>query len=153
MIFFLRGLSGWIAFAAGSYWQGPRSAATRFLRISRRPMPRSPPGDAVYNETRRAPRRGCRRWGSLLKIDAQRGFEIGRSLRPTNADAWINNETISVRQVARILSAIMPVGIGAVATYRPQIRATSRTSSRVGAAATNHMIVLDADSLIRMHRR
>jgi len=150
LIFFFAVSLGWIAFAAGSVLAG---ASKR-----RDPVPSDQsPADAsltalvmpIYNEDPTRTAAGLQAMGeALLKIDAQRGFEIVVLFR-LHQRRCMDQRDDQRRQVARSLSAIMPVW------YRRRCwlniarkSATSRLRSRVGAGATITLIVLDADSLI-----
>ena len=149
MIFFFAVSLGWIAFAAGSVLAG----ASR--RRDPAPSDQSP-ADAsltalvmpIYNEDPARTAAGLQAMGeALLRIDAQRGFEIVVLSDSTNADAWIN-ETISVAKLRESLQAIMPVW------YRRRWLNIARKSGNIEDFVTrwggryDHMIVLDADSLI-----
>src|SRR6202034_4214873 len=83
----------------------------------------------------------------LQRIDAHRGFEIVMLSDSTEADAWIR-ETLKAAKLRAALHSIMPVW------YRRRWRNVARKSGNVEDFVTrwggryDHMIVLDADSLI-----
>jgi membrane glycosyltransferase len=149
MIFFFAVSLGWIAFAAGSVLAG---ASKR-----RDPYPSElPPGNAlltalvmpIYNEDPTRTAAGLQAMAEALqRIDAQSSFEIVILSDSTDADAWIR-ETLSVTQLRARLSAIMPVW------YRRRWLNVARKSGNIEDFVTHwgdrydHMIVLDADSLI-----
>jgi len=149
MIFFFAVSLGWIAFAAGSVLAG---ASKR-----RDPLAADQsPADAcltalvmpIYNEDPLRTAAGLRAMGeALLRIDAQRSFEIVILSDSTDADAWIK-ETMCVAQLRAALAAIMPVW------YRRRWLNIARKSGNIEDFVTrwggryDHMIVLDADSLI-----
>ena len=84
---------------------------------------------------------------ALARIDAHRAFEIVLLSDSTNADAWIR-ETLSVSALRNALASIMPVW------YRRRWQNIARKSGNLEDFVTrwggryDHMIVLDADSLI-----
>ena len=84
---------------------------------------------------------------ALGAIEANRAFEIVVLSDSTNADAWIR-ETAAIDVLRRSLTAIMPVW------YRRRWRNIARKSGNSQDFVTrwggryDHMIVLDADSLI-----
>ena len=84
---------------------------------------------------------------ALQLIDAHRGFEIVMLSDSTDADAWIR-ETLKVAELRTALSSIMPVW------YRRRWLNIARKSGNIEDFVTrwggryDHMIVLDADSLI-----
>jgi membrane glycosyltransferase len=147
MIFFFAISLGWIAFAAGSVLAG----------ASRRRDPIPPQDDTatltalvmpIYNEDPTRTTAALQAMGEALqRIDAQRGFEIVVLSDSTNADAWIR-ETLSFAKLRASLSAIMPVW------YRRRRLNTARKSGNLEEFVArwggryDHMIVLDADSLI-----
>jgi membrane glycosyltransferase len=148
MIFFFAVSLGWIAFAAGSVIAG---ASRR-----RDPAPADKPADAsltallmpIYNEDPTRTTAALQAMAEALHhIDAHRGFEVVILSDSTNADAWIR-ETISVARLRASLSAIMPVW------YRRRWQNIARKSGNIEDFVTRwggryeHMIVLDADSLI-----
>jgi membrane glycosyltransferase len=148
MIFFFAISLGWIAFAAGSVLAG---ASKR-----RDPIPSDRAADAsltalvmpIYNEDPTRTAAGLQAMGeALAEIGAQRLFEIVILSDSTNADAWIN-ETMSVAKLRASLHAIMPVW------YRRRWLNIARKSGNIEDFVTrwggryDHMIVLDADSLI-----
>jgi len=148
MIFFFAVSLGWIAFAAGSVLAG---ASRR-----RDPIPPDRAADAsltalvmpIYNEDPTRTAAGLQAMGeALLGIGAHRLFEIVILSDSTNAEAWIN-ETMSVAKLRASLRAVMPVW------YRRRWLNIARKSGNVEDFVTrwggryDHMIVLDADSLI-----
>jgi glucans biosynthesis protein len=97
---------------------------------------------------RRAPRRRCRPWRKRSAPSARtRGFEIVILSDSTNADAWIR-ETAAFDRLRIALKGIMPVW------YRRRWQNIARKSGNIEDFVTrwggryDHMIVLDADSLI-----
>jgi membrane glycosyltransferase len=84
---------------------------------------------------------------ALANIDAHRSFEIVILSDSTNADAWIR-ETLRVNQLRNSLLAIMPVW------YRRRWQNIARKSGNIEdfvrrwGGRYQHMVVLDADSLI-----
>src|SRR5450631_4496795 len=146
MIFFFAVSLGWIAFAAGSVLAG----------ASKRRDPRPVAGGAtltalvmpIYNEDPTRTTAGLQAMAEALQsIDAHRGFEIVILSDSTNADAWIR-ETLSVGRLRKSLLGIMPVW------YRRRWLNIARKSGNVEdfvarwGGRYDHMIVLDADSLI-----
>src|SRR6266850_388038 len=147
MIFFFAISLGWIAFAAGSVLAGaskrrdpthPDSGrATRTALV----MP-------VYNEDPLRTTAALQAMAEALAlIDAHRGFEIVILSDSTNADSWIR-ETLRVDLLRSTLLPIMPVW------YRRRWQNIARKSGNLEDFVTrwgsryDHMIVLDADSLI-----
>jgi membrane glycosyltransferase len=147
MIFFFAVSLGWIAFAAGSVLAGaskrrdPEPASDSGASLTALVMP-------IYNEDPLRTTASLQAMAEALAgIDAQRGFEIVILSDSTNADAWIR-ETLSVNALRDSLQSIMPVW------YRRRWHNIARKSgnledfvSRWG-GRYDHMIVLDADSLI-----
>ena len=148
MIFFFAVSLGWIAFAAGSVLAG---ASKR-----RDALPKAAPGDAsltalvmpIYNEDPIRTTSALQAMAEALGgIGAQRRFEIVVLSDSTNADAWVR-ETAAIDLLRRSLSGIMPVW------YRRRWKNVARKSGNVEDFVTrwggryDHMIVLDADSLI-----
>jgi membrane glycosyltransferase len=148
MIFFFAISLGWIAFSAGSVMAG----------FSKRRDPvfagPSPPGSLtalvmpIYNEDPTRTAAGLQAMAEALqRIDAHRSFEIVILSDSTNADAWIR-ETIRVAKLRASLAQIMPVW------YRRRWLNVARKSGNLEDFVTrwggryDHMIVLDADSLI-----
>jgi membrane glycosyltransferase len=84
---------------------------------------------------------------ALQRVGSNRAFEIVVLSDSTDADAWIR-ETAAVERLRRALAAIMPVW------YRRRWRNVARKSGNLQDFVTrwgnryDHMIVLDADSLI-----
>jgi membrane glycosyltransferase len=147
MIFFFAISLGWIAFAAGSVLAG---ASKR-----RDPIPPQAPAGTVtalvmpiYNEDPTRTAAALQAMAEALqRIDAHRGFEIVMLSDSTDADAWIR-ETLSVARLRGALQSIMPVW------YRRRWLNVARKSGNLEDFVTrwggryDHMIVLDADSLI-----
>jgi membrane glycosyltransferase len=146
MIFFFAVSLGWIAFAAGSVLAG----------ASKRRDPRPDPGGLtltalvmpIYNEDPLRTSAALQAMAeALARIDAHRGFEIVILSDSTNADAWIR-ETQSVELLRSSLLSVMPVW------YRRRWQNIARKSGNLEDFVTrwgaryDHMIVLDADSLI-----
>jgi membrane glycosyltransferase len=146
MIFFFAVSLGWIAFAAGSVLAG---ASKR-----RDPRPGSGPATLtalvmpIYNEDPLRTTAALQAMAEALAlIDLHRSFEIVILSDSTNADAWIR-ETLSVNLLRDSLLPIMPVW------YRRRWQNIARKSGNLEDFVTrwgaryDHMIVLDADSLI-----
>ncbi len=147
MIFFFAVSLGWIAFAAGSVLAG----------ASKRRDPIPPPDAAasltalvmpIYNEDPLRTTAALQAMAEALAgIHAQRCFEIVILSDSTNADAWIR-ETLRVNQLRNSLLAIMPVW------YRRRWQNIARKSGNIEdfvrrwGGRYQHMVVLDADSLI-----
>jgi len=140
---------GWIAFAAGSVIAG---ASKRRDRVP------DPAGGAdgmltalvmpIYNEDPIRTTAALQAMAEALGvIGANRGFEIVVLSDSTDADAWIR-ETAAIDALRGLLAEIMPVW------YRRRWRNTARKSGNLQDFVTrwggryDHMIVLDADSLI-----
>jgi membrane glycosyltransferase len=146
MIFFFAVSLGWIAFAAGSVLAGASKrrdphAASSGATLTALVMP-------IYNEDALRTTAGLQAMAEALAlIDAHRGFEIVILSDSTNADAWIR-ETLSVDRLRNRLQSIMPVW------YRRRWQNIARKSGNLEDFVTrwggryDHMIVLDADSLI-----
>ena len=146
MIFFFTISLGWIAFAAGSVLAGASKrrdphAAAAGATLTALVMP-------IYNEDALRTTAGLQAMAEALAlIDAHRGFEIVILSDSTNADAWIR-ETLSVARLRHSLQPIMPVW------YRRRWHNIARKSGNLEDFVTrwggryDHMIVLDADSLI-----
>jgi membrane glycosyltransferase len=149
MIFFFAVSLGWIAFAAGSVLAGAskrrdpllldQSAADACLTALVMP---------IYNEDPQRTAAGLRAMGEALQgIGAQRRFEIVILSDSTDADAWIK-ESMCVAKLRAALDGIMPVW------YRRRWLNIARKSGNIEDFVTrwggryDHMIVLDADSLI-----
>ena len=148
MIFFFAVSLGWIAFAAGSVLAG---ASKR-----RDAVPPAAAGDAsltalvmpIYNEDPVRTTSALQAMAEALGgIGAERRFEIVVLSDSTNADAWVR-ETAAIDLLRRSLSSVMPVW------YRRRWKNVARKSGNVEDFVTrwggryDHMIVLDADSLI-----
>jgi membrane glycosyltransferase len=148
MIFFFAISLGWIAFSAGSVMAG----------FSKRRDPvfagPPPPGSLtalvmpIYNEDPTRTAAGLQAMAEALqRIDAHRSFEIVILSDSTNADAWIR-ESMRVAKLRASLLHIMPVW------YRRRWLNVARKSGNLEDFVTrwggryDHMIVLDADSLI-----
>jgi membrane glycosyltransferase len=149
MIFFFAVSLGWIAFAAGSVLAGaskrrdpiPADGFAEGAALTALVMP-------IYNEDPTRTAAALQAMGEALqRIGAERGFEIVILSDSTNADAWIG-ETLSVTRLRASLRAIMPVW------YRRRWLNIARKSGNLEDFVTrwggryDHMIVLDADSLI-----
>jgi len=149
MIFFFAVSLAWIAFAAGSVIAG----------ASKRRDPKPDPSAAadgtltalvmpIYNEDPVRTTAALQAMAEALEaIGANRAFEIVVLSDSTNADAWIR-ETAAIDALRRSLAQIMPVW------YRRRWRNIARKSGNLQDFVTrwggryDHMIVLDADSLI-----
>jgi membrane glycosyltransferase len=146
MIFFFAVSLGWIAFAAGSVLAG----------ASKRRDPASGSGGTaltalvmpIYNEDPLRTTAALQAMAeALARIDAHRNFEIVILSDSTNADAWIR-ETLRVDLLRNALRSIMPVW------YRRRWQNIARKSGNIEdfvrrwGARYDHMVVLDADSLI-----
>jgi membrane glycosyltransferase len=149
MIFFFAVSLGWIAFAAGSVLAGaskrrdpvPAELTPSVTSLTALVMP-------IYNEDPTRTAAGLQAMAEALHaIDAHRAFEVVILSDSTDADAWIR-ETISVAKLRAALSSIMPVW------YRRRWQNVARKSGNLEDFVTrwggryDHMIVLDADSLI-----
>jgi membrane glycosyltransferase len=151
MIFFFAVSLGWIAFAAGSVLAGASkrrdpvfgsdSSSAPRIALTALVMP-------IYNEDPLRTTSALQAMAeALAHIDAHGSFEIVILSDSTDADAWIR-ETLSVDRLRGSLLHIMPVW------YRRRWRNTARKSGNLEDFVTRwggryeHMIVLDADSLI-----
>ena len=149
MIFFFAVSLGWIAFAAGSVVAGASKRRdpdasdqdTSALSLTALVMP-------IYNEDPTRTAAALQAMGEALHdIDAHRGFEIVILSDSTSADAWIR-ETLCVDRLRGALGGVMPVW------YRRRWQNTARKAGNLEDFVTrwggryDHMIVLDADSLI-----
>src|SRR6266404_1615705 len=147
MIFFFAISLGWIAFAAGSVLAGaskrrdPDHPDSGRATLTALVMP-------VYNEDPLRPTAALQAMAEALAlIDAHRDFEIVILSDSTNADSWIR-ETLRVDLLTSTLLPIMPVW------YRRRWQNIARKSGNLEDFVTrwggryDHMIVLDADSLI-----
>jgi membrane glycosyltransferase len=147
MIFFFAVSLAWIAFAAGSVLAGaskrrdlkPPPAAGKSLTALVMP---------IYNEDPIRTTSALQAMAEALHgIGAAHRFEIAVISDSTNADAWVR-ETAAIDRLRRALAAIMPVW------YRRRRQNVARKSGNVEDFVTrwggryDHMIVLDADSLI-----
>src|SRR5580698_4609737 len=149
MIFFFAISLGWIAFSAGSVLAG---ASKRRDQVA---FERAPIGASltalvmpIYNEDPTRTAAALQAMAEALqRIDAHRGFEIVMLSDSTDADAWIR-ETLKVAKLRAALQSIMPVW------YRRRWLNVARKSGNLADFVTrwggryDHMIVLDADSLI-----
>lgn len=149
MIFFFGVSLAWIAFSAGSVIAGASK------RRDLRPDPAAGLGETltalvmpIYNEDPTRTTAALQAMGEALReAGSSRGFEIVVLSDSTNADAWIR-ETAAVERLRRALAGIMPVW------YRRRWRNVARKSGNLQDFVTrwggryDHMIVLDADSLI-----
>jgi membrane glycosyltransferase len=149
MIFFFAISLAWIAFAAGSVLAG----------ASKRRDPEPPPaqgtGDTltalvmpIYNEDPTRTTAALQAMAEALgQMGANGAFEIAVLSDSTHADAWIR-ETVAIDGLRRSLASVMPVW------YRRRWRNVARKSGNLEDFVTrwggryDHMIVLDADSLI-----
>jgi len=149
MIFFFAISLGWIAFAAGSVLAGaskrrdpnPADSSAAGAAITALVMP-------IYNEDPTRTAAALQAMGEALQeIGAERSFEIVILSDSTNADAWIS-ESSCVTRLRAALRDIMPVW------YRRRWLNIARKSGNLEDFVTrwggryDHMIVLDADSLI-----
>jgi membrane glycosyltransferase len=146
MIFFFAVSLGWIAFAAGSVLAGASkrrdpASASGGTALTALVMP-------IYNEDPLRTTAALQAMAeALARIDAHRNFEIVILSDSTNADAWIR-ETLRVDLLRNALRSIMPVW------YRRRWQNIARKSGNIEdfvrrwGARYDHMVVLDADSLI-----
>ena len=148
MIFFFAVSLGWIAFAAGSVLAGvskrrelPPRGAKGANALTALVMP-------VYNEDPIRVTAGLQAMAESLAQMASNGrFEIVVLSDSTDADAWVR-EGIAIDRLRKALESIMPVW------YRRRWKNTARKSGNVEqfverwGARYEHMVVLDADSLI-----
>jgi len=147
MIFFFAVSLGWIAFSAGSVLAGaskrrdPVPGKDLAASLTALVMP-------IYNEDPLRTTTALRAMAeALAQINAEQSFEIVILSDSTDADAWIR-ETLSVDALRKSLSSIMPVW------YRRRWKNIARKSGNLEDFVTRwggryqHMIVLDADSLI-----
>ena len=148
MIFFFAVSLGWIAFAAGSVL----AAASKQRDAA---PPELLPGQSatalvmpIYNEDPTRTTTALQAMAEALgQLGANHWFEIVILSDSTNADAWIR-ETLSVDRLRASLQEVMPVW------YRRRWQNIARKSGNVEDFVTRwggryeHMIVLDADSLI-----
>jgi membrane glycosyltransferase len=149
MIFFFAVSLGWIAFAAGSVLAG--ASKRRDPDPTDQPLPDLPLTALVmpiYNEDPSRTAAALQAMGEALHhMQAHRGFEIVILSDSTNADAWIR-ESLSVDRLRTSLLGVMPVW------YRRRWQNIARKSGNLEDFVTrwggryDHMIVLDADSLI-----
>jgi membrane glycosyltransferase len=149
MIFFFGVSLAWIAFSAGSVIAGASK------RRDPRPDPANGLGDTrtalimpIYNEDPTRTTAALQAMGEALQnIGANRAFEIVVLSDSTDADAWVR-ETAAVERLRRALAGAIPVW------YRRRWRNVARKSGNVEdfvarwGGRYDHMIVLDADSLI-----
>ncbi len=149
MIFFFAVSLAWIAFSAGSVIAGASK------RRDPRPNPAAGTGNTltalvmpIYNEDPTRTTAALQAMAEALgHMGTNRAFEIVVLSDSTNADAWIR-ETAAVDRLRRALAPVMPVW------YRRRWRNVARKSGNLQDFVTrwggryDHMIVLDADSLI-----
>jgi len=149
MIFFFTISLAWIAFAAGSVIAGASK------HRDPRPNPTAGTGNTltalvmpIYNEDPTRTTAALQAMAEALgQMGTNRAFEIVMLSDSTSADAWIR-ETAAVDRLRRALAPIMPVW------YRRRWRNVARKSGNLEDFVTrwggryDHMIVLDADSLI-----
>ena len=150
MIFFFAVSLGWIAFAAGSVLAGASKRRDPSVAgaSSDAPIALTALVMPIYNEDPQRTTAALQAMAEALAFIAAHGsFEIVILSDSTNADAWIR-ETLSVDRLRTSLKSIMPVW------YRRRWQNIARKSgnledfvSRWG-GRYEHMIVLDADSLI-----
>ncbi|MDP9014300.1 MAG: glucans biosynthesis glucosyltransferase MdoH [Pseudomonadota bacterium] len=151
MIFFFSVSLGWIAFAAGSVLA---SASKRRDAMGRSGPPALADGSLtalvmpIYNEDPVRTTAALRAMAEALKdIGAHHLFEIVVLSDSTNADSWIR-ETAAIHRLRGSLTSVMPVW------YRRRWLNVARKSGNLEDFVTRwggryeHMIVLDADSLI-----
>jgi membrane glycosyltransferase len=147
MIFFFAISLGWIAFAAGSVLAGaskrrdPHWGSDTPASLTALVMP-------IYNEDPVRTTAALQAMAEALQqLGAHEGFEIVILSDSTNADSWIR-ETLGVDRLRNSLRPIMPVW------YRRRWQNIARKSGNIEDFVTrwgaryDHMIVLDADSLI-----
>jgi membrane glycosyltransferase len=146
MIFFFAVSLGWIAFAAGSVLAG--ASKRRDPRLGLAGAGLTALVMPIYNEDPLRTTAGLQAMAeALASIDAHRSFEIVILSDSTDADAWIR-ETLRVDVLRTALLSIMPVW------YRRRWQNIARKSGNLEDFVTrwgrryDHMIVLDADSLI-----
>jgi membrane glycosyltransferase len=149
MIFFFGVSLAWIAFSAGSVIAGASK------RRDPLPDPHTGLGGTrtalvmpIYNEDPTRTTAALQAMGEALqRLGSCRAFEMVVLSDSTNADAWIR-ETAAVECLRRALATAMPVW------YRRRWRNVARKSGNLEDFVTrwggryDHMIVLDADSLI-----
>jgi membrane glycosyltransferase len=148
MIAFFAVSLGWIAFAAGSVLAGA-SKRRDFLPKSETLKPSlTALVMPIYNEDPTRTGAALQAMAeSLAALGAQRGFEIVILSDSTNADAWVR-ESMRIEKLRADLKDIMPVW------YRRRWQNIARKSGNLEDFVTRwggryeHMIVLDADSLI-----
>jgi membrane glycosyltransferase len=147
MIFFFAISLGWIAFAAGSVLAGaskrrdPHWSSDTQDSLTALVMP-------IYNEDPVRTTAALQAMAEALQHQgAHAGFEIVILSDSTNADSWIR-ETLGIERLRNSLRPIMPVW------YRRRWQNIARKSGNIEDFVTrwgaryDHMIVLDADSLI-----
>jgi membrane glycosyltransferase len=152
MIFFFAVSLGWIAFAAGSVLAG---ASKRRDPVGRESPPGASPSGSltalvmpIYNEDPVRTTAALRAMAEALReMEAHHRYEIVVLSDSTNADSWIR-ETAAIHLLRTSLMSVMPVW------YRRRWQNTARKSGNLEDFVTrwggryDHMIVLDADSLI-----
>jgi membrane glycosyltransferase len=147
MIFFFAISLGWIAFAAGSVLAGaskrrdPNFSSDAQPSLTALVMP-------IYNEDPVRTTAALQAMAEALQhLGAHRSFEIVILSDSTNADSWVR-ETLGVDRLRNSLLPVMPVW------YRRRWQNIARKSGNIEDFVTrwgaryDHMIVLDADSLI-----
>jgi len=157
MIFFFAVSLGWIAFAAGSVLAG--ASKRRYPAGRDSPARDSQPGAfpdvsltalvmPIYNEDPVRTTAALQAMAEALKgIEVNHRFEIVVLSDSTNADSWIR-ETAAIHRLRASLISVMPVW------YRRRWQNVARKSGNLEDFVTrwggrfDHMIVLDADSLI-----
>jgi membrane glycosyltransferase len=149
MIFFFAISLAWIAFSAGSVIAGASK------HRDPRPNPLAGTGNTltalvmpIYNEDPTRTTAALQAMAeALARLGTNGAFEIVILSDSTSADAWIR-ETAAVERMRGALASIMPVW------YRRRWRNVARKSGNLEDFVTrwggryDHMIVLDADSLI-----
>jgi membrane glycosyltransferase len=148
MIFFFAVSLGWIGFAAGSVLAGASKRRDAPLVAPDGDLPLTALVMPIYNEDPTRTAAALQAMAEALKSHAVNGsFEIVIISDSTNADAWIR-ETLGVEQLRAALREVMPVW------YRRRRQNIARKAGNVEDFVTRwggryqHMIVLDADSLI-----
>ncbi len=147
MIFFFAVSLGWIAFATGSVLAGASKRRDTAGRASSETsltalvMP-------IYNEDPVRTTAALQAMAeALANIGANQRFEIVVLSDSTNADSWVR-ETAVVHRLRTVLTSVMPVW------YRRRWQNLARKSGNIEdfvarwGGRYDHMIVLDADSLI-----
>jgi membrane glycosyltransferase len=148
MIFFFAISLSWIAFSAGSVLAGASKRRDTILPEQTSVAALTALVMPIYNEDPARTAAALQAMAEALqRIDAHRGFEIVMLSDSTDADAWIR-ETLSVGKLRAALNGVMSVW------YRRRWLNIARKSGNLEDFVTrwggryDHMIVLDADSLI-----